>query len=262
MWRYACKSARILKKKVEVAGCPPSNPECDAVGSIFQPWRIVFFSLRVDVERTALYRKFRWRDASAWRSRQQPGVRLQDEGNVWSQRLLSQVDDAPQQSCGRPWSIFMVADVAETTPSENGAHHVWKPSTEDEEQKRGMHKEAPGCRSVTRGRGGRLKKIYYILCFEKLLLRPCSNVKCISGTSNTVGHLITYKRSHSAQLNRIFAVFVIVVHVLDKFHHNRMISLRWNHHKMKMRMRNFHPNWNSACMGLRYKRCAPANPGI
>ena len=81
-------------------------------------------------------------------------------------------------------------------------------------------KGAPGCRPVTRGRGGGegpagLKKIYYI-CFEKLFLRPCSNVKRISGTSNTVGHLITYKRSSSAQLNRILAVFVIIVHGLDE----------------------------------------------
>ena len=72
---------------------------------------------------------------------------------------------------------------------------------------------------MTRDRGGEasagLKKFYYI-CFEKLFLRPCSNVKRISGTSNTVGHLITYKRSNSAQLNRIFAVFVIVVNVLDE----------------------------------------------
>ena len=60
-----------------------------------------------------------------------------------------------------------------------------------------------------------LKKIYYI-CFEKLFLRPCSNVKRISGTSDTIGHLITYKRSSSAQLNRIFAVFVIIVHGLDE----------------------------------------------
>ena len=83
-------------------------------------------------------------------------------------------------------------------------------------------KGAPRGRPVTPGRGGReeahpagLKKIYYI-CFENLLVRPCSNVKRISGTSNTVGHLITYERSHAAQLNRIFAVFVIVVHVLDE----------------------------------------------
>ena len=84
-------------------------------------------------------------------------------------------------------------------------------------------KGAPRGRPVTRGRGGGeeearpagLKKIYYI-CFENLLVRPCSNVKRISGTSNTVGHLITYERSHAAQLNRIFAVFVIVVHVLDE----------------------------------------------
>ena len=83
-----------------------------------------------------------------------------------------------------------------------------------------LDKGAPRCRPVTRGRGGGegpagLKKIYYI-CFEILILRPCSNVKRISGTSNTIGHLITYKRSNSAQLNRIFAVFVIVVYVLDK----------------------------------------------
>ena len=81
-------------------------------------------------------------------------------------------------------------------------------------------KGAPGCRPVTRGRGGGegpagLKKIYYI-CFEKLFLRPCSNVKRISGTSNTVEHSITYKRSSSAQLNRIFAVFVVVLHGLDE----------------------------------------------
>ena len=72
---------------------------------------------------------------------------------------------------------------------------------------------------MTRGRGGEgpagLKRIYYI-CFEILILRPCSNVKRISGTSNTIGHLITYKRSNSAQLNRIFAVFVIVFNVLDE----------------------------------------------
>ena len=84
----------------------------------------------------------------------------------------------------------------------------------------GTPKGAPGCRPVTRGRGGGegpagLKKIYYI-CFKKLFLRPCSNVKHISGTSNTVGPLITYKRSNSAQLNRIFAVFVIVFNVLDE----------------------------------------------
>ena len=73
---------------------------------------------------------------------------------------------------------------------------------------------------MTRGRGGGegpagLEKIYYI-CFENLSLRPCSNVKCISSTSNTVGHLITYKQSSSAQLNRILAVFVIIVHGLDE----------------------------------------------
>ena len=60
-----------------------------------------------------------------------------------------------------------------------------------------------------------LKKIYYI-CFKKLFLRPCSNIKCISSTSDTIGHLITYKRSSSAQLNKIFAVFVIIVHGLDE----------------------------------------------
>ena len=70
-----------------------------------------------------------------------------------------------------------------------------------------LHKGAPGCRPVTRGRGGGegpagLKKIYYI-CFKKLFLRPCSNVKHISSTSYTVGPLITYKRSNSAQLKRI-----------------------------------------------------------
>ena len=74
---------------------------------------------------------------------------------------------------------------------------------------------------MTQGRGGGgegpagLKKIYYI-CFENLLVRPCSNIKRISSTSNTVGHLITYEQSHAAQLNRIFAVFVIIVHVLDR----------------------------------------------
>ena len=81
-------------------------------------------------------------------------------------------------------------------------------------------KGALGCRPMTQGRGGGQgpagrKKIYYI-CFKKLFLRPCSNVKHISGTSNTVGPLITYKRSNSAQLNRIFAVFIIIVNVLDK----------------------------------------------
>ena len=34
---------------------------------------------------------------------------------------------------------------------------------------------------------------WYSICFEILILRPCSNVKCISGNSNTIGHLITYK---------------------------------------------------------------------
>ena len=79
-------------------------------------------------------------------------------------------------------------------------------------------KGALQCQSVTWDRGeapAGLKKFYYI-CFEKLFLRPCSNVKRISGTSNTVGHLITYKRSNSAQLNRIFTVFVILVNVLDE----------------------------------------------
>ena len=104
------------------------------------------------------------------------------------------------------------------------------------------------------GGGGQaeLQRNYYI-CFKILFLRPCSNVKHISHTSNTVGHLITYKRTHSAQLNRIFAAFVIIIHALDeatlfikKFHHNGMILMSWNHQKIKTRMQNFYLGWNPA----------------
>ena len=99
-----------------------------------------------------------------------------------------------------------------------------------------QNKGAPGCRPLTRGTGGqgegrssRAYKIYYI-CFKQLFSRPCSNAKRVSGTSNSVGHLKSYKQSYSAQWNVILQFLSSSFVSLTKLHclYGNSIIMEWS----------------------------------
>ena len=75
----------------------------------------------------------------------------------------------------------------------------------------------------------RAYKIYYI-CFKQLFSRPCSNAKRVSGTSNSVGHLKSYKQSYSAQWNVILQFLSSSFVSLTKLHclYGNSIIMEWS----------------------------------